>query len=73
MPSPRLLVIEGNSPQTTADHVAVGGTAASLGITANSGPRLIPEVVAWRPISGQQERTWRTRYAAQLAVYGDTQ
>ena len=31
MPSPRLLVIEGNSPQTTADHVAVGGTAASKG------------------------------------------
>ena len=31
MPSPRLLVIEGNSPQTTAEHVAVGGTAASKG------------------------------------------
>ena len=31
MPSPRLLVIEGNSPQTLADHVAVGGTAASKG------------------------------------------
>ncbi|MGB7576859.1 MAG: type 1 glutamine amidotransferase [Pseudolabrys sp.] len=31
MPSPRLLVIEGNSPQTMADHVAVGGTAASKG------------------------------------------
>jgi GMP synthase (glutamine-hydrolysing) len=31
MPSPHLLVIEGNSPQTTADHVAVGGTAASKG------------------------------------------
>jgi GMP synthase (glutamine-hydrolysing) len=31
MPSPRLLVIEGNSPQTTADHVAVGGTPASKG------------------------------------------
>jgi GMP synthase (glutamine-hydrolysing) len=31
MPSPRLLVIEGNSPQTTADHVAAGGTAASKG------------------------------------------
>jgi GMP synthase (glutamine-hydrolysing) len=31
MPSPRLLVIEGNSPQTLADHMAVGGTAASKG------------------------------------------
>jgi GMP synthase (glutamine-hydrolysing) len=31
MPSPRLLVIEGNSPQTTAEHVAAGGTAASKG------------------------------------------
>jgi GMP synthase (glutamine-hydrolysing) len=31
MPSPRLLVIEGNSPQTLADHVAVGGTAAHQG------------------------------------------
>jgi GMP synthase (glutamine-hydrolysing) len=31
MPSPRLLVVEGNSPQTTADHVAAGGTPASKG------------------------------------------
>jgi GMP synthase (glutamine-hydrolysing) len=31
MPSPRLLVIEGNSPQTLADHVAVGGTPAHHG------------------------------------------
>jgi GMP synthase (glutamine-hydrolysing) len=31
MPSPRLLVIEGNSPQTSAEHVAAGGTAASKG------------------------------------------
>jgi len=31
MPSPRLLVIEGNSPQTTAEHVAAGGVAASKG------------------------------------------
>jgi GMP synthase (glutamine-hydrolysing) len=31
MPSPRLLVIEGNSPQTMAQHVAVGGVAASKG------------------------------------------
>src|SRR5690349_2268090 len=31
MPSPRLLVIEGNSPQTTAQHVAAGGIAASKG------------------------------------------
>lgn len=31
MPSPRLLVIEGNSPKTMAEHVAVGGTIASKG------------------------------------------
>ena len=31
MPSPRLLVIEGNSPQTMAEHVAAGGTPASKG------------------------------------------
>jgi len=31
MPSPRLLVIEGNSPATMAEHVAVGGTPASKG------------------------------------------
>jgi GMP synthase (glutamine-hydrolysing) len=31
MPSPRLLVIEGNSPQTTAEHVAHGGIPASEG------------------------------------------
>lgn len=31
MPSSRLLVIEGNSPQTMAEHVAVGGTVASKG------------------------------------------
>ncbi|MFN3659022.1 MAG: type 1 glutamine amidotransferase [Pseudolabrys sp.] len=31
MPSPRLLVIEGNSPQTMADHVAAGGAPASKG------------------------------------------
>ncbi|MGI8524823.1 MAG: type 1 glutamine amidotransferase [Pseudolabrys sp.] len=31
MPSPRLLVIEGNSPQTMAAHVAVGGIPASQG------------------------------------------
>ena len=31
MPSPRLLVIEGNSPQTMAEHVAVGGVPASKG------------------------------------------
>ncbi len=31
MPSPRLLVVEGNSPQTMAEHVAVGGIVASKG------------------------------------------
>jgi GMP synthase (glutamine-hydrolysing) len=29
MPSPRLLVIEGNTPATIAEHVAAGGTVAS--------------------------------------------
>ena len=31
MPSPRLLVIEGNSPQTMAEHLAAGGMPASKG------------------------------------------
>ena len=31
MPSPRLLVIEGNSPQSLAEHKAVGGTPAHEG------------------------------------------
>lgn len=31
MPSPRLLVIEGNSPQTMTEHVAAGGMPASKG------------------------------------------
>jgi GMP synthase (glutamine-hydrolysing) len=31
MPSPRLLVIEGNTPQTMAEHVAAGGVPASDG------------------------------------------
>ena len=31
MPSPRLLVIEGNSPKTLADHVAAGGVPSSQG------------------------------------------
>ena len=32
MPSPRLLVIEGNSPQTLSEHIAVGGTPAHRAI-----------------------------------------
>ena len=31
MPSPRLLVVEGNSPQTLAEHIAAGGTPAHKG------------------------------------------
>jgi len=31
MPSPRLLVIEGNAPESLAEHVAVGGVPAHLG------------------------------------------
>lgn len=34
MPAPRLLVIEGNSPQTMAEHVAAGGVPASDGYAA---------------------------------------
>ncbi len=34
MPAPRLLVIEGNSPQTTEEHVAAGGIPASDGYAA---------------------------------------
>jgi len=34
MPSPRLLVIEGNSPATMAEHVAAGGTVASRNYAA---------------------------------------
>jgi len=31
MPSPRLLIIEGNSPQSLTEHIAVGGTPAHQG------------------------------------------
>ena len=31
MPAPRLLVIEGNTPENRANHVAAGGTVASTG------------------------------------------
>lgn len=41
MPTPRLLVIEGNSPATMAEHIAVGGTPASEGY-ANLLRELLP-------------------------------
>ncbi len=41
MPSPRLLVIEGNTPETVAEHVAIGGTQASHGY-ANLLRELLP-------------------------------
>jgi len=41
MPSPSLLVIEGNSPQTMAEHVAAGGVPASKGY-ANLLGELLP-------------------------------
>ena len=44
MPSPRLLVIEGTSPQTLADHIAVGGTAAHQGYS-NLLRELIPGAI----------------------------
>ena len=31
MPAPRLLVMEGNSPETRAEHKAAGGSPASQG------------------------------------------
>jgi GMP synthase (glutamine-hydrolysing) len=34
MPAPRLLVMEGNSPETRAQHVAAGGTVGSKGYSA---------------------------------------
>jgi GMP synthase (glutamine-hydrolysing) len=44
MPAPRLLVMEGNSPETRAQHVAAGGTVASQGY-AELLQRLLPNVV----------------------------
>src|ERR1035437_3564846 len=44
MSSPRLLVIEGNSPQTLAEHIAVGGTAAHQGYS-NLLRELIPGAI----------------------------
>src|SRR5260221_8205051 len=34
MPAPRLLVIEGNTPENRANHVAAGGSVASAGYAA---------------------------------------
>jgi GMP synthase (glutamine-hydrolysing) len=44
MSAPRLLVIEGNSPQTRAEHVAAGGTVASRGF-ADLLQELLPSAV----------------------------
>jgi GMP synthase (glutamine-hydrolysing) len=44
MPAPRLLVMEGNSPETRAQHVAAGGTVASTGY-ANLLQELLPDAV----------------------------
>jgi len=44
MPAPRLLVMEGNSPETRAQHVAAGGTVASQGY-ANLLQELLPNAV----------------------------
>jgi GMP synthase (glutamine-hydrolysing) len=41
MPAPRLLVMEGNSPETRAQHIAAGGTMASQGY-ANLLQELLP-------------------------------
>ncbi len=44
MPSPRLLVIEGNSPESLSEHVAVGGTPAHQGYS-NLLRELIPGAI----------------------------
>ena len=44
MPAPRLLVMEGNSPTTRAQHVAAGGRVASEGY-AELLTELMPNVV----------------------------
>jgi GMP synthase (glutamine-hydrolysing) len=44
MPAPRLLVMEGNSPETRAQHVAAGGTVASKGY-ADLLQELLPNAV----------------------------
>jgi GMP synthase (glutamine-hydrolysing) len=44
MPSPRLLVIEGNSPESLTEHVAVGGTPAHQGYS-NLLRELIPGAI----------------------------
>jgi GMP synthase (glutamine-hydrolysing) len=44
MPAPRLLVMEGNSPETRAQHVAAGGTVASKGYS-NLLQELLPGAV----------------------------
>src|SRR4051794_9731185 len=44
MPAPRLLVMEGNSPETRAQHVAAGGTVASTGY-AELLQELLPDAV----------------------------
>lgn len=44
MPAPRLLVMEGNSPETRAQHVAAGGMVASTGY-ANLLMELLPNAV----------------------------
>jgi GMP synthase (glutamine-hydrolysing) len=43
MPAPRLLVMEGNSPTTRAQHVAAGGQVASTGYAELLG-ELLPKV-----------------------------
>src|ERR1044071_6904134 len=44
MPAPRLLVMEGNSPTTRAQHVAAGGQGAGTGY-AGLRRELLPNVV----------------------------
>ena len=56
MPSPRLLVIEGNSPQTLADHVSVGGTPAHQGYS-NLLRELLPGAVVDTAHPGDQAAT----------------
>ena len=63
MPSPRLLVIEGNSPQTLAEHVAVGGTPAHQGYS-NLLRELLPGASVDTAHPGRSDRRFADRRGA---------
>ena len=55
MPAPRLLVMEGNSQATRAQHVAAGGTVASTGY-ANLLQELLPTAIGGHLLSRRSRR-----------------